>query len=578
MSYFSFPLDTAAPLAASKPYYNLGSFNRPVSTTSQDAQTWFNRGLAWAYGFNFDEAILCYEQALLHDPKCTQASLFLAYALGPNLNQIWQHTSPEVIDRNLKRIHQILGDVERLLGEGDSMERGFYEALWMRFPKDESKNFKAWDKAFAQGMKALYDRHGEDLDVTTIYAESIMTLTPWNHWDRKTGEPSKGSATVVIREILERAMKTEAAAIHPGVLHLYIHLMEESSTPERAIPAADMIYGLLPDAGHLMHMHSRAVASNARAMEADEVYHVRAGTAGPPRFYTVYRMHNCSSLIYAAMFSGQYKIALHNVEKMEGILTDEVIRGRPEFLEAGKGTRVHVLVRFGRWADILAIPLPEDKEIFCVTTATIYYGRGLAFAATGRIAEAEAERQAFTEALARVPKTRYSIPNLSIDTLAVGQAMLDGELDYRRGDYDSAFKHLRLSIERYDNLVFGEPWSWRQPVRHAYAALQLERGNVQEALDTYAADLGYNDSLPRACQHPNNVWALHGYHECLTRLGMKREARIIEPQLRLALAVADVNISSSCFCRLEVQSAVLADDKAVGAEVVTGSCCRKDNA
>jgi tetratricopeptide (TPR) repeat protein len=165
------------------------------------------------------------------------------------------------------------------------------------------------------------------------------------------------------------------------------------------------------------------------------------------------------------------------------------------------------------------------------------------------VEEAESERDAFATALARVPETRYLFNNQSLDILAVAAAMLDGEIEYRKGNYDAAWANLRRAIELDDNLPYDEPWGWMQPTRHAYGALLLEQGEIEAAAAVYAADLGFDETLPRACQHPNNVWSLHGYHECLTRLGRDDEAAQVRPQLDRLLAGADVVIKSSCFCR-----------------------------
>jgi tetratricopeptide (TPR) repeat protein len=221
-----------------------------------------------------------------------------------------------------------------------------------------------------------------------------------------------------------------------------------------------------------------------------------------------------------------------------------------DWLEGFVPMKLHVLIRFGRWQEILDTPLPEDQELYCVTTAMTHYARGVAYAATSLIAEAEAERERFHEALARVPETRYFQNNPAVDVLAVGSAMLDGELEYRKGNYAAAFAHLRRAIELEDTLPYAEPWAWMQPTRHAYGALLLEQGHVAEAEAVYRADLGLDDSLWRACQHPENVWALHGYHECLMRLGKHAEARMIQQRLDLAAARADVPIRASCYCRL----------------------------
>jgi tetratricopeptide (TPR) repeat protein len=180
-----------------------------------------------------------------------------------------------------------------------------------------------------------------------------------------------------------------------------------------------------------------------------------------------------------------------------------------------------------------------------------HYAKGVAYAATGCLGEAEQQRRLFAVAVERVPDSRYLFNNTCRDILAVAAAMLDGELEYRKGNHAVAFGRLRASIELDDGLPYDEPWGWMQPTRHAYGALLLEQGRVEEALATYRADLGPDNTLPRAKQHPNNVWSLHGYHECLTRLGDHEQARILRQQLDVALAHADVTIQASCACRLD---------------------------
>lgn len=234
-----------------------------------------------------------------------------------------------------------------------------------------------------------------------------------------------------------------------------------------------------------------------------------------------------------------------------------------DWLEAFLGMRFHALIRFGRWHDILALPMPADPGLYCVTTAMLHYARGVALSSTHRVPEAETERRLFHEAVARVPETRMLFNNTCADILAIASAMLDGELEYRKGNHDAAFAALERSIELDDNLPYDEPWGWMQPTRHAYGALLLEQGRVEEAEAVYRADLGIDGTLPRALQHPNNVWSLHGLHECLTRLGRTGEAQMVAQQLRLAAALADVPVEASCFCRLD----------AITAGGTEGDCC-----
>jgi tetratricopeptide (TPR) repeat protein len=212
--------------------------------------------------------------------------------------------------------------------------------------------------------------------------------------------------------------------------------------------------------------------------------------------------------------------------------------------------KLHVLIRFGRWQEIIGAPLPADRELFCVTTAMTHYAKGVALAATGAVDAADTEREHFREALLRVPATRTVFNNTCLDILAIAAAMLDGEIDYRRGRYAEAFAHLGRSIELDDGLPYDEPWGWMQPTRHAYGALLLEQGQVEAAESIYRADLGLDPSLARAYQHPENVWSLHGLHECLVRRGKSEEVMFVKQRLDLALARTDVPVLSSCFCRL----------------------------
>jgi tetratricopeptide (TPR) repeat protein len=256
------------------------------------------------------------------------------------------------------------------------------------------------------------------------------------------------------------------------------------------------------------------------------------------------------------MFAGQSKVALDTCTQLEDSITDEVLHidktPMADWLEGFLSSRVHVLIRFGRWDDILKLELPRDNKLHDVTTAMMHYGKGVALAATGRVDEAGQERDNFHDALKRVLPSRTLFNNKCLDILAIADAMLDGEIEYRRGNFDAAFAHLLRSIALDDALPYDEPWGWMQPTRHAYGALLLEQGHIEQAAVVYSADLGIDGTLPRALRHPNNVWALHGYHECMIKLGRAAEARNIAPQLKLAISQADVEIQSSCFCRLGV--------------------------
>ncbi|GGV63797.1 hypothetical protein GCM10010294_15210 [Streptomyces griseoloalbus] len=544
-------------------YYDLGTHGRPVTTSSAEAQLWFDRGLLWTYAFNHEEAVACFEKAAGADPDCAMAHWGIAYALGPNYNKPWEAFDSDELVRAVERTHGAVERAHERAAHATPVERALIEALRARYPQAQvTKDCSVWNEPYADRMLAVYESAPGDLDVATLCADALMNLTPWRLWDLRTGRPADGARTLEAKAVLDGALATGAGARHPGILHLYIHLMEMSPTPEAALTVADRLRGAVPDAGHLHHMPShlevlcgdyrRVMSDNALAIAADEKYLRRAGAMN---FYTLYRAHNHHFRIYGAMFAGQSKTALDAAARLEAAIPEKLLRVQSppmaDWLEGFLAMRVHVLIRFGRWDDILALPFPADPELHCVTTAMLHYARGVALSATGATDEAEAERENFRAAVSRVPGTRMLFNNTCRDILDIAAAMLDGELAYREGEYDIAFAALERSVELDDNLPYDEPWGWMQPTRHAYGALLLERGRVAEAEAVYRADLGLDDTLPRPLQHPGNVWALHGFHECLLRTGKPGEAAIVAQQLKLAVALADVPIEASCFCRLE---------------------------
>jgi len=209
---------------------------------------------------------------------------------------------------------------------------------------------------------------------------------------------------------------------------------------------------------------------------------------------------------------------------------------------------VHAYIRFGRWQDLLALALPEDREVYAMTTAMVYYGRAVAHAVLGQIDAATTEQALFEAAIPNVPKQRYMHTVRCQDILAVGREMLAGELLYRTGDFDRAFAHLRQAVVLEDALPYDEPWGWMQPGRHALGALLLEQGHIEEAATAYRADLGLDQTVIRSNQHPNNVWALQGLHMCYQKMGETRLAAMIKPALDIAQGRADQTVQSSCFC------------------------------
>jgi tetratricopeptide (TPR) repeat protein len=543
-------------------YYDLGTYRRPVTTDSKGAQRWFDRGLVWTYGFHHEEAVSCFEKALEHDPRMVMAHWGIAYALGPNYNRQWADLEDDEKRVYLQRALTALESAQANSDSASPVERRLVDALGTRYPDEPSvDDFGPWNDSYSEAMRAVYKDFPDDLDVRALFAEAMMNRTPWQLWDLMTGEPAAGADTVETLELLESAFEDLAdkgAGAHPGLLHMYIHLVEMSPNPEKGLVAGDALFNLVPDAGHLQHMPTHidvlcgnyhdVVVRNERGIEADRKYLAREG---PDNFYTVYRCHNYHFKIYGAMFLGQFKVALETAEELERTLTSEVVAPLADWLESFVPMKQHVLVRFGRWEDIKAQDLPEDRELYCFTTALMLYAKTVALAATSDVEGAVASRDAFRTAKAAVPESRMLFNNTCLDILAVAEEMLEGELSYRQGDHEAAFAHLRRSVELDDTLPYDEPWAWMQPARHALGALLLEQGMLEEAEAVYRADLGLDETLSRASQHPDNVWALHGLHECLMRRGEESEMRLIMQRLDMATARADVPVTTSCYCRLE---------------------------
>jgi tetratricopeptide (TPR) repeat protein len=545
-------------------YFDLGDYRREVVTAAPEARLWFDRGLTWLYGFNHEEAIVCFEKAVAADPGCVLAHWGIAHAIGPNYNKLWEVFTPDEKVSALARAHRALAEAKAGLDGATPAERALVEALAHRFPDDPAvEDYKPWNEAFSASMRAVHEAFPDDLDVAAIFAEALMNRTPWKLWDLPARRPAEGASTLEAQRVLEHAFATQPAAWdHPGLLHMYIHLMEMSPTPEKALPHGDRLVDLVPDSGHLVHMASHidvlcgdyhnVVWRNHRAAEVDRKYFA---LAGGENFYTIYRIHNLHFEMYGAMFLARPTQALAAAEALRETLPEPVVRYLPQFFEAFVAMRTHVLVRFGRWAEILAEPLPQDAELYSYTTAILRYARVVALANLGRIGEAEAERGLFYEAWARVQDDRFMFNNPGAEVLKIAEQMMLGELAYKAGRIEEGLAHLRRSVELDDTLLYDEPWGWMQPTRHALGALLMEAGRHDEAEAIYRADLGLDDTLPRPCQHPRNVWSLHGLDECLGRRGETVERRHVRLLLDQALARAEVPVRASCYCRSKAKAA-----------------------
>ena len=383
-------------------YFDLGSYSMRVTTSSEDAQTWFDRGLNWIYAYNHEEAITCFEKALEADPDCAMAHWGIAYAIGPNYNKPWETFEDDEKPDCITRTQQAIARAGELQSGATAMEKALIGAIAHRYPQDPLiEEFAPWNDAFADAMRGVHKQHGDDLDVCCLFAESIMNRTPWQLWDLPTGKPAEGADTLEAISVLETAFdKLAGAWQHPGLLHMYIHLMEMSPHPERALRHGDVLSTLVPDAGHLLHMpthidvlcgdYQNVVSRNHSAILADRKF---LRERGADNFYSVYRCHNYHFKIYGAMFLGQPTVALETADELIATMSEDFLRSLADWFEGFVPMKQHVLIRFGLWNEILAQELPKDAELNSVTTAMMHYARTVALANTGRISQAEAERE-----------------------------------------------------------------------------------------------------------------------------------------------------------------------------------------
>ncbi len=548
--------------------YNLGPYFDSINSTGNEQETWLNRGLIWLYGFDLEMSFRCFKQASELNPTSGMAYWGMAYTSGIYYNKPWARMQKDELVQKLEKTYRLSREAKERVSEATDWQAMMIEALPARYQSPTPvawEEFERWNDDYADAMRHVYEAFHENDHVCALFAEALMTRTPWALWNLRSGNPSEGSSTLEAIDVLEKAMERRENAgevPHPGVLHMYIHVMEMSPVPEKALRASDQLRQLVPDSGHLCHMPSHidvrcglyyeAIIANDRAVAADNFYMKNEGILN---YQALSRIHNLHLKVYAAMFLGQYFPALDAAKKIIEAAPEELLRienpAMADWMEGYVAVEAHVYIRFGRWQEIINHQLPEDSQLYSMTTATWHYAKGIAHAVRNEIDEAKAEQKKFYDAVKRVPNSRYLFNNSCQDVLKIADQMLSGELHYRQENYDEAFKHLRRAVYLDDNLKYDEPWGWMQPARHALGALLLEQERIEEAREVYLDDLGLSDTLVSTSQHVDNLWSLHGLVECLERMGKKKKAKFFRSRLNLAKARADVPVNASCACRLE---------------------------
>ena len=547
-------------------YFDLGRYERSVSSQSKTAILWFNRGLKWCYGFNQEEAIRCFETALENDPNFPMAHWGIAYAAGPFYNKPWEWFGEEERLWAIPYCHYHAQQALELSTTATDLEKLLIRALVCKHPSPSAESIQEmdnWMQDYADAMLKVYEQFNQDLDVICLTAESLINLTPWKLWDIQRGVPAPDSAVVKAIDLIDQGLELcseQKGPLHPGLAHFHIHVHEMSPKPETALKIANELRHLMPECGHLLHMPSHidslvgdwqsALEANDRAINTDLEY---IALRGNKEFYLIAALHNYEFKMWSAMFLGQYAPAWKAAQTLCSLLSEDLFKGPSKYLsstlEGSYPGFVHVLVRFGLWQTISDHKMPDKKELYPITTIMLVYAKAIAESALGNHGLAAEFQKEFKDLLANIPDWHLIHNNPTRNILQVANAMMDGEIEYHAGNHESGFTHLRRANEIYDNLVYCEPWAWMHPPRHALGALLLEQGQVEEAIIHYEDDLGIGNRLPRCVQHPHNIWAMHGYNECLEKLGRKNDVDAFKPKLAQAMALADKTVTSSCGCR-----------------------------
>jgi tetratricopeptide (TPR) repeat protein len=526
--------ETAPPL-----FDDLGSHTRPITTASPEAQRYFDQGLRFLFGFNHGMAIRSFEEAARLDPECAMAHWGIALACGPHIN------FPLVPPPRAEQAWRELTLAQQHAKKATPVERDLIAALGHRYANPQPEDRTPLDQAYADAMRRLWRAYPKDADIGAFFAEALMDLRPWDQWT-PAGEPQPGTEEVV------RTLETVLALApeHPFANHLYIHAMEASPNPERALAAADRLRQLQPGLAHNVHMPShidirvgnwhQAITSNLGAIEADQRYRQRVG---PPRdLIVLYASHNRHMLTFAAMMTGQRDLALHHIRAMVEEIPADFIEEWAPVSEGYAAMPFEVMVRFGMWDEILA-ESDHYPDHMPLTKALRLAARAIAYAAKGEVASARAEQAAFQAQAKRVPEGTMIGNNTGAGILAVAAPMVEGEILVREGKLEQGFAALREAIAAEDALHYDEPPGWILPVRHALGANLMAHGRYAEAEQVYRDDLA---------RLPNNGWSLYGLADALERQKKDAEAKRLRAQFATVWREADVQIGSSCFCQPKV--------------------------
>jgi tetratricopeptide (TPR) repeat protein len=506
----------------------LGNYHHPITTKSAEAQTYFNQGLTLLYGFNHDEAARYFRRAAELDPEAAMPYWGLALSIGPNYNDT------AVDEARAKTTYDAVQNALQRAPKASAREQDYIRALAKRYRSPNPKSdWKRFHLDYSKAMRELVKKYPDDLDATTMFAESLMMLRPWQLW-ALDGKPAPGTLELVA--VLESVLKRNPA--HPGANHFYIHAVEASANLERAIPSAVRLMTLVPGAGHLVHMpghiflqtgdYDLAAKTNVNAAAADKAFVERTGAAGI--YPLMYWTHNIHFISYARAQQGRYDEARQAAQEMARNVGDADLK--MQMLEGFHLYPLMVDLRFHRWDDILSAPDPGPNRH--LHRAFRQYARAMALAGQGKLAEAVVEQRQFESLRKAVPaQSQFLINNKSSDILALAAATLDAQLAWARGEKEQSIEAWRKAVKLESKIQYDEPPAWFYPVRQSLAATLLRSGRSREAESVLRAAIG---------KQPRDGRLLFGLWQSLTAQKRDSEAALVEQQFNAAWKDATVKL------------------------------------
>lgn len=526
------PSDFHSPDRAQQ-FNGLSSHARSVTTDSEEAQEYFNQGLNWMYAFNHDEAIRSFLRAAELDPDCAMAWWGVSICHGPNYND------PIMTPERNEAAWTALQEAIRQLDNETEAERDLIEALQARYDKQWREDRTDLEQAYADAMADVWAAYPNDSDVGTLYAESLMVQMPWMLYSLEQ-EPAEDTPTIVAT--LELVMAMDPG--NPGANHLYIHAVEPSADPDRGLPAARRLNDMAPASGHLLHMPSHlyvktghwdeAVSQNKKAMRSDDMYRAKSPDQIGQHMYMV---HNAHMLAYAAMMTGREQDAMEAARSMWVDIPVEIQPMVAPYVDMWMCSVYDVQKRFGRWEALIAEEAPP--AYFPVTVAVWHAHRAIAYAALNDFSSAEAEYELFVEAKNALPDDHIFGLDSAHRILEISDLFIQGEIALQQGRWSEAASLLEGAAAIEDELSYGEPPQWLQPVRHTLGAVYLKSGQYEQAERVYREDLA---------KWRDNGWSLYGLYRALEMQGYDEEAAAVRREYERIWAHADAPTQTSCKC------------------------------